>query len=94
MDLQDESIYFFHFPSSMALNPFFKKTKTNCISPLIFSLPYKYDFIFPLLVFTPSPCQLFQTSFSPLTECVLHLFSFPSLLPPSLRGGSSAESGP
>lgn len=37
MDLQDESIYFFHFPSSMALNPFLKKKKKKLhFSPHIF----------------------------------------------------------
>lgn len=84
MDLQAESIFFFQFPSSQALKPFWEAA----FFPL-FSWPYKCDFILPLLVFTPSPCQLFQTSFSPLTVCVLHLLSLPSLLPPSLQGTRS-----
>lgn len=54
-----------------------------------FSWPSKCNLILPLLVFTPSPCQLFQTSFSPPAECVFQLLSLPSPLSPSLQGPRS-----
>lgn len=89
MDLERESIYLHPITPSTSQN----LSNSHPLRPwpplrntiFTFSFPHKYYFIYPSLLFTLFPCQLFQVSFSLLTG-VLHLFmslsQSPSCFPP------------